>query len=230
MVDSKFAGKRRNCPFCIVMPLIHILRKVAAHLDLIKANPDDLQKGKIMKHQWDIKLAKAVLDEDADSLGGVIQDQNYLRLSDVSSCGKLVALKALLKEWHEDRRGAGNRQHKALIFSTSVQMLKIIRRMVINAGYEHLYMDGQTPQPERQPMVDRFNSEHSSVFLFLISTLTGGVGLNLVGANKVVICDPSWNPASDLQVELLHRVCCFMGIVFVSSFADFTPSFQALVS
>lgn len=58
-------------------------------------------------------------------------------------------------------------------------------------------MDGSTPQHERQPKVINFNT--SSAFLFLTSTPAGGVGLNLTGANKVVLWDPSWSPAMDLQ-------------------------------
>lgn len=48
-------------------------------------------------------------------------------------------------------------------------------------------------------MVDEFNNR-PSLFLFLISTKAGGVGLNLTSANRVVIFDPSWSPADDLQV------------------------------
>jgi SNF2 family DNA or RNA helicase len=50
-------------------------------------------------------------------------------------------------------------------------------------------------------MVNEFNARGSTVSVFLISTAAGGVGLNLQGANKVVIVDPSWSPAADLQVR-----------------------------
>ena len=49
-------------------------------------------------------------------------------------------------------------------------------------------------------MVDEFNS-NPSAFVFLISTKAGGLGLNITSANKVVIVDPNWNPAYDLQAQ-----------------------------
>jgi hypothetical protein len=65
-------------------------------------------------------------------------------------------------------------------------------------SYGFLKLDGSTKQSDRMPMIDRFHQD-SNIFIFLISTLAGGTGLNLTGANKVVIFDPNWNPAHDLQ-------------------------------
>ncbi|KAI0946172.1 hypothetical protein AcV7_010213 [Taiwanofungus camphoratus] len=59
-------------------------------------------------------------------------------------------------------------------------------------------LDGSTKQSDRMPLIDKFH-EDPDIFVFLISTLAGGTGLNLTGANKVVIFDPNWNPAHDLQ-------------------------------
>jgi len=66
--------------------------------------------------------------------------------------------------------------------------------------YNFVRLDGGTSQAQRQPLVDKFNQE-PNVFLFLISTTAGGLGLNLTAANKVVVFDPSWNPAHDLQAQ-----------------------------
>ena len=52
---------------------------------------------------------------------------------------------------------------------------------------------------KRRDLVESFNRDKSDVFVFLLSSLAGGVGLNLVGANRLVLIDPSWNPAHDLQ-------------------------------
>jgi SNF2 family DNA or RNA helicase len=66
--------------------------------------------------------------------------------------------------------------------------------------YNFVRLDGGTSQAQRQPLVDKFNHE-PNVFLFLISTKAGGLGLNLTAANKVVVFDPCWNPAQDLQAQ-----------------------------
>lgn len=60
-------------------------------------------------------------------------------------------------------------------------------------------LDGSTPIDCRQAMVDRFNSKTDETFLFLLSTKAGGVGLNLIGANRLIMVDFDWNPASDEQ-------------------------------
>ena len=72
---------------------------------------------------------------------------------------------------------------QVLVFSHSVRMLDIIERLVIMAGYVYLRLDGSTKQQDRQSKVDQFNTS-ASVFLFLISTTAGGLGLNLTAANR----------------------------------------------
>ncbi|KAF9784664.1 P-loop containing nucleoside triphosphate hydrolase protein [Thelephora terrestris] len=107
-------------------------------------------------------------------------------------CGKWKVLQKLLEEWHKEK------SNKVLVFTKSVKLLEILEYHVEsqNWGYERL--DGSTEQSERMPMIDRFH-KNPDTWIFLISTLAGGTGLNLVGANKVVIFDPNWNPAHDLQ-------------------------------
>ena len=71
-----------------------------------------------------------------------------------------------------------------LVFSHSVRMLDIIERLVIKTGYVYSRLDGSTKQQDRQATVDEFNHS-ASVFLFLISTTAGGLGLNLTAANRL---------------------------------------------
>jgi SNF2 family DNA or RNA helicase len=52
-------------------------------------------------------------------------------------------------------------------------------------GYDYVRLDGSTPQKQRQGICDEFNSR-PSIFLLLMSTVAGGLGLNLTAANKVV--------------------------------------------
>ncbi|TFK17535.1 hypothetical protein FA15DRAFT_604879 [Coprinopsis marcescibilis] len=107
-------------------------------------------------------------------------------------CGKWGTLNVLLREWRVDTT------NKVLIFTKSVKLLEALEFHLNARSYRFLKLDGSTKQSERMPMIDRFNND-PEVFIFLISTLAGGTGLNLTGANKVVIFDPNWNPAHDLQ-------------------------------
>ena len=201
LLRSKYGGIRRMCPYCLIMPTIAILRKVALHLDLIKANPAD-KEGDPRKYLWHSQLAAAVLERDVDVMGGgvaVEQTRRHDELIDISGCGKLLALRRLLRQWESDVRGDQGRPHRVLIFSNSIRMLEITKKLVDHEGWTSSCMHGQVPPSARQEMVDEFNKPSSPVFVFLASTQTGGVGLNLTAANKVVILDLSYSPASDLQ-------------------------------
>jgi DNA excision repair protein ERCC-6 len=61
-------------------------------------------------------------------------------------------------------------------------------------------MDGATPIPSRKPLIDAFNSD-PNIFLFVLTTRVGGLGINLTGADRVVIFDPDWNPCTDVQAR-----------------------------
>lgn len=116
--------------------------------------------------------------------------KNY---ADSELCGKWAVLEKLLSHWRGE-------DAKVLIFSYSVRLLGMLRDLFIARGYPHCYLDGKMKPHERTEEVDRFNNDPLQ-YLFLISTKAGGVGLNIVSANRVVIFDPSWNPAHDLQAQ-----------------------------
>lgn len=107
-----------------------------------------------------------------------------------SSC-KMRILVDFLKTWKCE-------ENKVLIFSQTVEMLNIIEECV--EEYKYLRMDGSTPTPLRSELVARFN-EDDSIFVFLLTTRVGGLGLNLVGASRIVIYDPDWNPSTDVQAK-----------------------------
>ncbi|CAG9540188.1 unnamed protein product [Cercopithifilaria johnstoni] len=107
--------------------------------------------------------------------------------------GKMQVLKALLKLWR--RQG-----QKVLLFSQSRQMLTILEKFVIHEGYEYLRMDGTISVRSRQSLIEKFNKD-GEVFIFLLTTRVGGLGINLTGANRVVIFDPDWNPFTDIQAR-----------------------------
>jgi len=121
-----------------------------------------------------------------------------------SSClmdsGKLVALDKLLWELQE----AGSRP---LIFSQWTSVLDILEWFLQERGMTYVRLDGSTAVPDRQPLVDRFNDPDQGVFVFLLSTRAGGQGLNLTGADTVILHDVDFNPQVDKQAEdRCHRL------------------------
>lgn len=90
--------------------------------------------------------------------------------------------------------------HKTLLFSQGKLMLNIIEKCMKDCEIKYLRLDGETPIEQRQPMIDKFNTD-PSVHVFLITTRTGGLGTNLTGADRIIIFDPDWNPSTDLQAR-----------------------------
>ena len=110
--------------------------------------------------------------------------------------GKIAALRELCEEIFS---GGG----RVLIFSQYVKMLKIIETAFRADGTEYFYMDGDTK--ERMDLVEKFNQGEKKAFL--LSLKVGGVGLNLTGADHVIIVDPWWNPAVEEQAwSRAHRI------------------------
>ena len=108
--------------------------------------------------------------------------------------GKMQVVKSLLEMWK--RFG-----HKTLLFSQGVQMLDIIEEYVRSLhGFNYIRMDGKTNVKDRQTLVDRFNND-PDLHVFLLTTKVGGLGVNLTGANRVIIFDPDWNPSTDVQAR-----------------------------
>lgn len=92
--------------------------------------------------------------------------------------------------------------HRVLLFSQSVQVLDIIQQNLDFYGdFKYSRMDGRTPIEQRQQLVSEFNADNS-IDIFLLTTRVGGLGLNLTGADRVMIFDPDWNPSTDLQVSI----------------------------
>lgn len=111
--------------------------------------------------------------------------------------GKMQVLRDLLVLW----RLQG---HRTLLFCQTRQMLDILEGFVNNLDeanpFHYLRMDGTTPVVRRQQMVDTFNNDES-LHVFLLTTKVGGLGINLTGADRVIIYDPDWNPLTDIQAR-----------------------------
>ncbi|XP_060078469.1 helicase ARIP4-like [Ylistrum balloti] len=119
--------------------------------------------------------------------------------------GKMVLLFNILEE-------AINAGDKILVFSQSLFTLNLLEEFLSktkvprpevdcnwarNTSYYRL--DGSTGATEREKMINAFNRPDGQAWLFLLSTRAGSLGVNLVGANRVVVLDASWNPCHDCQ-------------------------------
>jgi SNF2 family DNA or RNA helicase len=114
-------------------------------------------------------------------------------------CGKLQELSLLLRKLKSEG-------HRALIFTQMTKMLDILEAFINLYGYTYMRLDGSTQPEERQTLMQRFNT-NPKIFLFILSTRSGGVGINLVGADTVIFYDSDWNPAMDQQAQdRCHRI------------------------
>lgn len=114
-------------------------------------------------------------------------------------CGKLQALDKLLRKLQ-----AGG--HRALIFTQMTKVLDILEQFLNIHGHKYLRLDGATKVEQRQILTDRFNVD-TRILCFILSTRSGGLGLNLTGADTVIFYDQDWNPAMDKQCQdRCHRI------------------------
>ncbi len=120
-------------------------------------------------------------------------------MAEASASAKLDAFRELLSEAIDDG-------HRMLVFSQFTSLLGLLRDELDRQQIPFCYLDGSTPQKQRQAEVDRYN-QSPDIPVFLISLKAGGTGLNLVGADTVVHFDPWWNPAVEAQAtDRAHRI------------------------
>ncbi|XBW35561.1 hypothetical protein QEN19_001136 [Hanseniaspora menglaensis] len=114
-------------------------------------------------------------------------------------CGKLQKLATLLKELKDGG-------HKVLIFTQMTKILDILEIFLNYHHYTYSRLDGATKIEDRQLLTERFNSD-PKIFTFILSSRSGGVGINLTGADTVIFYDSDWNPAMDKQCQdRCHRI------------------------
>ncbi|KAK6346262.1 helicase [Orbilia blumenaviensis] len=176
-------AKRQIGSMDTALQLITLLKKVCNSTSLLKP------KG---KEDDETKLSSSILEE-AKVAGSALIAQN--------SSGKLKVLERLLVTLKETT------QEKVVLVSNYTSTLDILEKMLNSKGFHHLRLDGKTPANKRQDLVDKFNRVSSDVaFAFLLSSKSGGAGLNLIGASRLFLFDSDWNPATDLQaMARVHR-------------------------
>ncbi|XP_078115928.1 chromodomain-helicase-DNA-binding protein 1-like isoform X1 [Sander vitreus] len=116
----------------------------------------------------------------------------------VEASGKLCLLDSMLTYLHKGG-------HRILLFSQMTRMLDILQDYMEYRGYSYERLDGSVRGEERNLAVKNFSSKH--IFVFLLSTKAGGVGLNLTAADTVIFMDSDFNPQNDLQAAArCHRI------------------------
>ena len=114
-------------------------------------------------------------------------------------CGKLQKLATLLQE-------LTSQGHRALIFTQMTKVLDILEQFLNIHGYRYMRLDGATKIEDRQLLTEKFNRD-PKIPVFILSTRSGGLGINLTGADTVIFYDSDWNPAMDKQCQdRCHRI------------------------
>lgn len=172
-----------------IFPCMITLTKLSSHLGLIVPQSSETA----VKQNKDLDTLQLACPETWKDLFRI--RDNILNQSQREFCGKWKVLRRLLDFWHSNG-------DKVLIFAHSVRLLRLLRGLfdIDGTKYNFSYLDGSMKYEDRSKAVADFNSDPTQ-FVFLISTKAGGVGLNIVSANKVVVMDPHWNPAYDLQAQ-----------------------------
>jgi len=129
-------------------------------------------------------------------LGSLASSESNLKPANMWSCersGKMKVLAEAMGQWKAEG-------HRVLVFVQTTQMLEVIQRWMEQEGYRHSRMDARTPVNKRVQKIEEFNAD-PSLFAMVLTTRIGGVGLNIIGANRVVLFDPDWNPMTDIQAR-----------------------------
>ncbi|XP_046400540.1 DNA repair and recombination protein RAD54-like [Ischnura elegans] len=173
--DSEQEGGRGKGTSLSALSSITLLKKLCAHPDLVHEKIAERSEGfeNAYKHMpSNYNPGRSLLPE----LSG------KLRLLD--------CLLAVIKSTTSD---------KVVLVSNYTQTLAVFERLCALRNYQFVRLDGGMTIKKRGKVVERFNDPSSSDFCFMLSSKAGGCGLNLIGANRLVMFDPDWNPANDDQ-------------------------------
>ncbi|KAM3861231.1 chromatin-remodeling ATPase INO80 [Diretmus argenteus] len=128
---------------------------------------------------------------------------SYIRIPDkeslITDSGKLHTLDILLSRL----KAQG---HRVLIYSQMTRMIDLLEEYMVHRKHTYMRLDGSSKISERRDMVADFQSR-TDIFVFLLSTRAGGLGINLTAADTVIFYDSDWNPTVDQQaMDRAHRL------------------------
>jgi SWI/SNF-related matrix-associated actin-dependent regulator of chromatin subfamily A member 5 len=130
----------------------------------------------------------------------------------IGASGKLAVLDSLLRSLFQ-------KGHRCVLFSQFTSVLDIISDYCTMRGWRHVCFDGRTPRAKRNYYVNSFNAKNSPIFLFVMSTRSGSMGLNLQTADTVVLFDSDFNPqmvrSRDVMKSYSRLFCADVAAVVV---------------
>ncbi|CAH0594530.1 unnamed protein product [Chrysodeixis includens] len=137
----------------------------------------------------------------AEAIRSVLSPHNpVFQLNNMSS--KIRAVMDCLNNDVFSRKG-----DKAVVVSQWTSVLRLVEAELHKARVRCVTLSGAVPVPARPPLIQKLNDPHSDVKVMLLSLCAGGVGLNLCGANHLLLLDPHWNPQLEEQAQdRIYRV------------------------
>lgn len=184
---------------CRPLVLISALRKLCNHLDLF-ADAVELSHRSPVDNPNEEKSSKRS-KKNQDHPNGIprcLIPSDYAPGNLTQRSGSKIFFVSLMLDQLLRQGGVGVRD-KLVIVSNFTQTLDIIAALCEKKKVRYFQLDGSTPINKRQELVDQFNYPQAQELVFLLSSKAGGVGLNLIGANRLILFDPDWNPANDAQ-------------------------------
>ncbi|KIY45795.1 hypothetical protein FISHEDRAFT_9154, partial [Fistulina hepatica ATCC 64428] len=163
------------------------------------------------------EVSRSILSKNVDILNSLINPQSRTNGNVVRRNVKNMLMQLrknlqhpyLYSEDIEPKDLSAVEMHEKLIDgSTKLRLLKMLLPKLKARGHRVLIFsqDGSTGSKDREKRIDEFNQPDSDVFIFLLTTRAGGVGINLYTADTVIIFDPDFNPHQDLQaIARIHR-------------------------
>jgi len=126
---------------------------------------------------------------------------SLLHMNHLISSSKMRVLDRMVRHLSETTR------EKIVLVSNYTSTLDLLGQHLSGLSLPYLRLDGSTPAAKRQGLINQFNkTDASKNFAFLLSAKSGGAGINLIGASRLVLFDVDWNPATDLQaMARIHR-------------------------
>ncbi|KAI5119733.1 hypothetical protein M0805_008663 [Coniferiporia weirii] len=159
---------------------INILKKLCNHPELL-----DLPK--------DLHGSEKLIPEGFGGAGQTAREKGRNQGVRCDWGGKFLVLERFL---HRIRTETND---KIVLISNYTQTLDLFEKLCRSKSYGCFRLDGTMTVSKRQKLVDQFNDPTRPEFIFLLSSKAGGCGINLIGANRLILFDPDWNPAADQQ-------------------------------